>query len=261
MATLPSLFPLTPPVFFLSDAHLGAVLIPDPRMQVERLDRFLSLVSAQGKSLVLAGDLFDFWYEWRSVVPKQHFHVLHGLRDLVDQGIAVHYLAGNHDFRLHGFLEAEVGLAIHTDTFAADIGGQPTFIYHGDGILARDHGYRFLKRVLRNRAAQRVFSWIHPDIAMNLARGTSVTSRAMTRMNANDDQEYLNFARGKFAEGYQSVVLGHTHRPMEHTEDGHTYVNLGDWINHFSYGLHDGQRLSLVHLDSSTSPAPAAVRP
>ncbi len=201
------------------------------------------------RSLVLVGDLFDFWYEWRTVIPKAPFHVLHRLRMLVDRGIEVHYLAGNHDFRLRGFLESDVGLKLHANTLTAQIGGQATYIFHGDGILARDTGYRLMKKVLRNRAAQRVFSWLHPDLAMRLARGTSVTSRTVKRARPDDDAEYLAFARSQFAEGYAGVILGHTHRPIEHVEDGHTYVNLGDWIYAYSYGLHDGTRLRLMRLE------------
>jgi UDP-2,3-diacylglucosamine hydrolase len=250
MATLPPLIPLPAPVYFLSDAHLGAVLIPDAQKQREQLDRLLDRVSQDARSLVLVGDLFDFWYEWRYVIPKEPFHLLHRLRNLVDAGIEVHYLAGNHDFKLRGFLESEVGLIVHADTLTAEIGAQPTYIFHGDGILARDSGYRLMKGVFRNRLAQRVFSWLHPDLAMRLARGTSVTSRTVKKMRVYDDAEYLAFAQKRFAEGYAGVVLGHTHRPVEHVEDGHTYVNLGDWIYEYSFGLHDGARLRLMRLDA-----------
>jgi UDP-2,3-diacylglucosamine hydrolase len=248
MASLPPLTELAAPVYFFSDAHLGAVLIPDAKEQEARLDRFLDMVAANGRTLVLAGDLFDFWYEWKYVIPKQPFRVLCRMRHLVEQGIAVHYLAGNHDFRLRGFLESGVGMQIHADTLSARICGQPIFIYHGDGVLARDHGYRLLKSILRNLTAQRIFSWLHPDFAMRLARGTSVTSRTIIKSNPRDDLEYLARARTLFAEGYQGVVMGHTHRPVEHAEDGHTYVNLGDWILHYTFGLHDGTRLSLQRL-------------
>jgi UDP-2,3-diacylglucosamine hydrolase len=249
MPTLPPLTVMPAPVYFLSDAHLGAILIPDAVEQHRKLNRFFDLVSQNGRSLVLVGDLFDFWFEWRHVIPKQPFQVLSRLRQLSDQGIAVHYLAGNHDFRLHGFLESDVGMSIHPDTVSADVNGQPVYIFHGDGVLARDRGYRFLKKVLRNRVAQRVFSWIHPDLAMRLARGTSVTSRTVIKSDPNDDVEYLARARQLFVEGYRGVVMGHTHRPVEHVEGENTYVNLGDWITCYTFGLHDGTRLSLKRLD------------
>ena len=248
---LPPLIPLPAPVFFVSDAHLGAGFIRNAEEQSANLDRFFDRVHQQGKSLVLAGDLFDFWYEWRQVIPKRHFHILHRLRSLTDGGVQGHYLAGNHDFRLHGFLEQEVGLHVDLGALTANIAGREVYIFHGDGILARDHGYRFMKRVFRDRWAQRMFSWLHPDLAMRIASGTSLTSRTVIKANPDDDREYLTFARQRFAEGYQDVVLGHTHRPVEYHEDDHTYVNLGDWIQHFTYGLHDGQQLRLMRLSDS----------
>lgn len=250
MAILPTLLSLPAPVYFLSDAHLGAVRIPDPELQRRKFDQFIQIVSGKARTLVLVGDMFDFWYEWRRVIPKRYFHELHAFRNLTDQGIQVHYLAGNHDFRLQGFLENEVGLHTHTDSLPAEVSGRLVFVFHGDGILRRDHGYRLVKRILRNRVAQRIFSWIHPDVAMSLAAGTSVTSRALIKENPADDIEFLAYARRKFGEGYEDVVLGHSHRPVEHVEGTQVYVNLGDWITRFTYGLHDGVRLHLKRLES-----------
>ena len=250
MTRLPSpLVTLTPPVYFISDAHLGAVGGGAAETQHRLLHELLDEVSARGHTLVIAGDLFDFWFEWRHVIPKQHFPVLFHLRKLVDQQIAVHYLAGNHDFRLHGFLERSVGLTTHANHLAAQIGVDSVYVFHGDGVLRSDHGYRFLKSILRNRLSQRVFSWVHPDWSWNMARGTSTTSRTMRGDRPEDDQDYLDYARAKFAEGFTGVVMGHTHRPWEHHEAGHTYINLGDWISHFTYGRHDGVRLILQHWD------------
>jgi UDP-2,3-diacylglucosamine hydrolase len=254
----PELFRLAPPVYFLSDAHLGAATPQVARNQVERLHGLLNEIEQQGRTLVIVGDLFDFWYEWKFVIPKQHIPILFRLKVLLDRGIAIHYLAGNHDFRLHGFLETIIGLQIHSDAMIGDIQGQRIFIFHGDGVLTKDHGYRMLRRVLRNRLAQRGFSWIHPDLGMRLARGTSVTSRKYERGGAEDDRDYLAFAQRKFGESFDGVVMGHTHRPLEHHEGSHTYVNLGDWITRFTYGLHDGTSLRLLHWrDDVAMQAPA----
>jgi UDP-2,3-diacylglucosamine hydrolase len=257
MVTPPLLMVLPAPVYFFSDAHLGAALVPDAAQQLRYFDRFLDEVMDRGKSLVFVGDLFDFWYEWRSVVPKQPFHILYRLRQLADRGIEIHFLAGNHDFRLHGFLEQEIGMQIHLDELCATIGDQRVYIFHGDGILKRDSGYRAMKRVFRSPIAQRMFSWLHPDLAMRIARGTSKTSRTLKQKHPGDDAEYLAFAQSKFAAGFQGVVLGHTHRPVEYLEGNSVYVNLGDWISHYTYGLHDGARLHLRRFLSDTN-LPAA---
>ncbi|MBI5058369.1 UDP-2,3-diacylglucosamine diphosphatase [candidate division KSB1 bacterium] len=217
-------------------------------MQRRNLFELLERAEAEAKSLFVVGDLFDFWYEWATVIPKQHFALLHRFRALVERGIAIHQLSGNHDFRLHGFLETEVGLTTHLDGVHARIHEQSVFIFHGDGILQRDTGYRFVKRVLRSPVSQRVFSWIHPDLGMRLARGTSMTSRKVIKENPHDDVEFLAFAQERFRDGYDGVIMGHTHRPVEHREGQRTYVNLGDWIQHYSYAVHDGTELKLHRL-------------
>ncbi len=242
--------PLATPAYFISDAHLGAVQGREGAAQLRAILEFLAALSSRAKSLVIVGDLFDFWYEWRRVIPKQHFAVLHALRYLTENQVAVHYLAGNHDFRLNGFLETEIGLLVHQDEFTSSLNGERTFIFHGDGILARDSGYRFVKSILRNRTAQRVFSWLHPDLGILLARGTSITSRKTIKERPEDDADYLAFARRQFAAGFRYVIMGHTHRPIEHNEAGCTYVNLGDWIRHFTYALHDGESLKLQKWDA-----------
>lgn len=248
MSRPPSLITLRPPVYFLSDVHLGAALVPDARRQQSNLNDLFTRVAHDGRTLVLAGDIFDFWYEWAHVIPKQPFEVLCALRKLVVEGISVRYLAGNHDFRLRGFLEQTMGMHVHSDALAAEIGGQAVYIFHGDGVLPRDHGYRILKRVLRSPIAQRLFLWLHPDLGMGLARGTSKTSRAMDQSGPEDDKHYLAYAQARFAEGFDAVVMGHTHRPVEHNEDGCSYVNLGDWITQYTYGLHDGRQMRLCRL-------------
>lgn len=236
---------LRPPVYFVSDAHLGAADIEEPARQMDRLFALIEQVCSASGSLVLVGDIFDFWFEWNHVVPKQYFRLLHRLRTLVDDGIQVHLFAGNHDFRIHGFLEKEVGIITHQDGAVLQIAESLIFAFHGDGILARDHGYRLLKRILRNRLCQFLFSWIHPDLGMLLARGTSITSRNTTKGDPLEDDEYIAFARSKFREGFDGVVMGHAHRPMQIDEDSKTYINLGDWIIHYTFAIHDGLRFTL----------------
>jgi UDP-2,3-diacylglucosamine hydrolase len=248
MAKMPPIT-LPAPAYFLSDAHLGAAFVPDPHLQIVRLNQLLDGVEQTGKSLVLGGDLFDFWFEWRTVIPKRYFHELHRLRTLVDKGVQVHYLAGNHDFRLAGFLEQEVGLRTDLNALICELGGKKTFVFHGDGVLARDRGYRAMKKIFRARWAQKLFSLLHPDLAMSIAGGTSKTSRVVIKGYPEDDFEYQAYAEQRFAEGFQQVILGHTHRPVEFRNGENTYINLGDWITHFSYGFHDGAQLKLCRME------------
>lgn len=243
--------PLEAPVYFLSDLHLGEGTAPEEMAKLQKLRAFLGEVQAQGKALVLVGDIFDFWYEWRSVVPKVPFGLLCRLRHLSDAGVELHYLPGNHDFRLEGFLEREIGAAVYKDAAEFQIGEQKIYVYHGDGILARDTGYRFWKRMLRTSLNQRLFSWLHPDLGMALARATSRQSRTTERYREADEEEYEAFARGRFSRGFQGVVLGHSHHPRQVEFPNGIYINLGDWIHHFSYAVHDGQRLALRYWQGS----------
>lgn len=244
---------LEPPVYFLSDAHLGSLKGAGAADQWKRLNRLFDEVREQSRTFVLVGDLFDFWYEWRSVIPKDHFRVLVRLRELVERGVKVHYLAGNHDFRLHGFLEKEIGLTIHPDDFIARVGERLLYIYHGDGILPRDHGYRLLKHILRSPTAQRLFSWIHPDVGMWLAKRASMAGTYDRKGQVDDDAEYVAFAKRKWEEGCQTVILGHSHRPLEVREQDRCFVNLGDWMTHFTYAVHDGDTLTLRKLADGAS--------
>ncbi len=242
---------LDSPVYFLSDAHLGAASQPEEAAKLQKLQAFLKDVEAHGRALVLVGDIFDFWFEWASVIPKEHFHLLCRFRELTRAGLAVHYLPGNHDFRLKGFLEREIGMVVHEDDAEFQIGEQKIYVYHGDGILGRDGGYRFLKRILRSRINQRLFSLLHPDLGLALARLTSKESRTGEHYLEDDEDEYEAFARGRFARGFQVVVLGHSHHPRFYERPEGIYVNLGDWVEHFSFGIHNGERMTLHYWQDS----------
>lgn len=242
---------LKPPVYFVSDAHLGAEPEPVATQQFERLKALLVRAQREQGSVVINGDLFDFWYEWQTVIPKKYFAILRVLRETVEAGVPIHLLPGNHDFRLHGFLEKEIGMVTHDDALVVQIASQRIFVFHGDGILKSDHGYRLLKRVLRNPVAQRLFLWLHPDLGMWLARGTSKQSRNATKGNPAEDADYTRFAESVVNQGYQGVVLGHAHRPMLLEFTGGTYINLGDWIYHYTYARHDGTKLTLLKWDGN----------
>lgn len=243
---------LNPPVYFVSDAHLGAEPEPVASTQLSRLLKLVNLVRERNGTLIINGDLFDFWYEWKTVIPKRFFKILRALQEATESGTAIHLLAGNHDFRIKGFLECEIGLVTHQDSLTVQIANRRTLVFHGDGLLAGDHGYRLLKKVLRSPVAQRLFLWLHPDLGMWLARGTSKQSRNATKGNPSEDADYINFAASVLAGDIDDVVLGHAHRPMSLDLPGGRYVNLGDWIYHYTYAVHDGKQLQLLTWDETT---------
>ena len=221
------------PLYLVSDIHAG-----DPAGEEGLRDflDFLSYLEARDGELCVLGDLFDFWFEWRHVVPKSVFEILYRLRRLVDAGWSVTFLNGNHDFYSGPFLEREVGLTCSGESRVLERGGRRFFLAHGDGMAKRDRSYRVLKRVLHSPVSQAFFRHLIPaDWGMAMARTSSRGSRRYRRIDRSAwSADYLAAARVLFDQGYDGVVLGHVHEPMIHHEKGRVYANCGDWLVHRS---------------------------
>jgi len=230
-------------VYFISDVHLG---LENPEREVakqKRLLDFFSRTAADASALFILGDLFDAWIEYRTVIPKGFHRVLTKLHDLTDAGVNVHYLVGNHDFWTRDYFRRELGINLHLDSFDITLDGRKIHLHHGDGLDPRDHGYRFLRTVLRNRFCIWLFSWLHPDLGVALAKSSSKSSRNYTTAkNFGSEDGMRVYAAGLLADGTDIVIMGHRHVPLlERIGDG-TYVNLGDWITHNTYAvLADGE--------------------
>ncbi len=209
----------------------------DDLEQRDRVIRFLKNVASQAEGLWIGGDLFDFWYEWRHAIPKIHFEVVAALKKLVDQGVAVHLIPGNHDFAISNFFTDQIGATIHHSPSEIELDGQRIYWHHGDGVAPSDGGYRLLKRVLHNRTAQAMFRWIHPDVAMGIALMTSKSSRYKSdTIGVPPDEEYEAFAKEILALGKNDVVLmGHTHIPRIDRFGQGWYINTGDFIIERTY--------------------------
>lgn len=238
--------------YFISDLHLGAHEIENPQAQEEAVNRFLSFMAQDATHLFIVGDFFDFWFEYRTVIPKDYFPVLCRLQQFSQKGIRLYYLAGNHDFALGTFFDRYLQMQTADDTLSIELGGKKFFLFHGDGIERGDKGYRFLKRILRSRLNQKLFRLIHPDFGIRLAKKVSGTSRKYSTINnkLRSEEEYFEFAQKRFAEGYDYVIMGHRHNPLIFEEKGKKYVNLGDWITNYSYAVFDGNDLHLRYWPS-----------
>ncbi len=234
-------------IFFLSDVHLSLKANKSERLKREKLLDFFNHIRGEAQELVIVGDFFDFWFEWYHVVPKYWFTILVALRKLVDSGVRISYISGNHDFYTGDFLQKEVGIACKSDCHSFTLNSKRFFVAHGDGLAKIDRGYRLLKRILRHPISNFLFkTLISPDLGMQLARWTSHSSRRLKFIDRRQwSEEYFRFAQKKFAAGFDYVVLGHLHYPMQRDEAGKTYINCGDWINHFTYGVYDGETLVL----------------
>lgn len=236
----------SPAAFFISDAHLGAE--PEEReAQRERLlHAFLTSLIGRATELYIVGDLFDFWFEYATAIPRRCFATLCVLRRLRQAGIAITYVAGNHDFWLGPFLSREMDLRTHDGALSLDLQGRRIWLHHGDGLIGGDLGYRMLKRLLRNRTSVALYRLLHPDLGIPLARVASGWSRdardpkGATRP-LDDGRLVREIAEPRFREGYDAVLVGHFHRLFEHREAGRDFFVLGDWIEYFTYlELRDG---------------------
>lgn len=232
-------------IYFISDAHLGAEEKEREKIKEHRLISFLEKIREDGECLYILGDMFEFWFEYKNVIPKDHFHVLSQLKYVVDCGIKVSYVVGNHDFWLGDFLTKQMGIEIFKDPLEVNHQGKRIFLAHGDGLAKRDLGYRILKKILRNRVNIFLYRQIPPDISYPLAKFVAGKSRAQAdRREASYLEDYRDFASGKIRQGFDAVILAHTHVPtLENLSQASIdspqrgiYLNIGDWFKNFTYG-------------------------
>lgn len=236
-------------VFFFSDAHLGSDDPASEKIKLEKLFAFLEMVKKDGQKLYILGDLFDFWFEYKTAIPKQHLNVVCKLASLTEKGIPIHYITGNHDFWLGDFLTREVGIIIHRDKVDATEDGRHLLLLHGDGLSPADWKYRaFVRFPLRNRLAIALYRLIPPDLGIPLARAVSSHSRSLTSSREADFlKDYEAYAEKKLSEGYDAVIIGHVHQPAFMQLANGLYLNAGDFYRHFTYGKLVNGRLSLEY--------------
>lgn len=229
--------------FFLSDAHLGHHGKAIEEGKKQHLRAFLHHLEAND-TLFLLGDLFDFWYEYRSAIPRHHSDAICMLRHRIENGVHIRFVPGNHDFGVGRFFFEELGIPVLRRSSNIEWEGKRLFVAHGDGLVRRDRGIRFLRVLMRNPVSMGLFRCIHPDIGFAMARFLSKLSRDY-KPTTNRDAEYRAFAEGLFAGGIDFVVLGHTHRPDEWRSGSNAYVNTGDWMESFTYAKLENHDLRL----------------
>ena len=229
-------------IYFASDNHLGA---PTPVASAPREKRFvqwLSEIQQDAAALFLLGDLFDFWFEYKTVVPKGFVRVLGKLAEMADAGIPIHFFVGNHDLWMLDYLEKEVGIKVHYQPKEFTFNDRLFFIGHGDGLGPEDKGYKRMKKIFTNPFFQWCFRWLHPDLGMRLGHYLSVKNKLISgeedAIFLGEDKEWLaQYAKRKYNEKARDYfVFGHRHIPLDIAiNDQSRYINLGDWITHFTY--------------------------
>ena len=241
-------------VYFLSDAHLGSLAIPHGRTQERRLVRFLDSIKEKASAVYLLGDMFDFWNEYRYVVPKGYSRFLGKLSELTDNGVEVHFFAGNHDLWTYGYLEEECGVIVHKAPVTTEIYGKVFFLAHGDGLGDPDNKFKILRKLFHNRTCQRLLNFVHPRWGMALGLNWAKHSR-LKRADGKEvpfmgeDKEFLvRFARD-YKRSHPNIdyfLFGHRHIELDLPIDKSTrMLILGDWIWQFTYAVFDGEHVFL----------------
>jgi UDP-2,3-diacylglucosamine hydrolase len=255
-----SLPPLTEgkKIYFLSDFHLGTPDHASSLVREKRIVRFLDRCKQDAACIFIVGDLFDFWYEYRTVVPKGFVRILGKMAEITDSGIPMYFFVGNHDMWMKGYFEQELNIPVFHQPQVFTYGHHRFLVGHGDGLGPGDHGYKFLKKIFRNPLCQALFGLLPPAIGVGLANYSSRTSRAATGASdahfLGEEGEWLiQYCREVLqTEQYDYFVFGHRHLPIEYRlNEQSMYINLGDWIRYFSYAEYDGQNMKLCYDSAS----------
>ncbi len=229
-------------VYVVSDVHLGAV----PEATERAFRRFLAHVAERASLLLVNGDLFDFWFEYRHVVLSEHYRVLAALRDLVEAGVRLAFVGGNHDAWAGPFLRDTVGMELYRGPVEMALGGRRVLVAHGDGVGRGDLKYRALKRLIRNPLTVGAFRAVHPDL------GRRIALRASSTEHKAAGHDRASAGRAAFIEGWASerlradagldlVLAGHAHRAARlEVAPGRFYVNTGDWLGSYDYAVLPG---------------------
>ncbi|WJJ96974.1 UDP-2,3-diacylglucosamine diphosphatase [Algibacter luteus] len=239
-------------IYFASDNHLGAPTTEASFPREKKFVAWLDEIKQDAAAIFLLGDLFDFWFEYKTVVPKGFTRTLGKLAEISDSGIPIHYFVGNHDLWMNGYFEEELNIPVYHKPEEFKFNDKTFFIGHGDGLGPGDKGYKRMKKVFTNPFFKWVFKWAHPDIGMRIAQYFSVKNKLISGDDdakfLGEDQEWLaQYCKRKLEDKHRDYfVFGHRHLPLKiKLNEKSTYVNLGDWVQYYTYGVFDGEQMEL----------------
>lgn len=239
-------------IYFASDNHLGAPTHKESLVREKKFVAWLDQIKEDAAVIFLLGDLFDFWFEYKTVVPKGFTRTLGKLAELSDSGIQIHYFVGNHDLWMNGYFEEELNIPVYHKPREFTFNNKTFFIGHGDGLGPGDKGFKRMKKVFTNPIAKWFFRWLHPDWGVALAQHLSVKNKMISGDEdvtfLGEDKEWLvQYCKRKLTEKHRDYfVFGHRHLPLDiKLTKTSTYINLGDWITYYTYAVFDGEKLSL----------------
>ena len=237
-------------IYFASDFHLGSPNLKESHKRERLIVQWLTEIEKDAKAIYLVGDIFDFWFEYKKVVPKGFIRLLGKLASLTDNGTAIHLFVGNHDLWMKDYLKTEVGVTIHYKNIIIEESNKKLFIGHGDGLGAGDYFYKFVRKIFTSKLCQWSFARLHPNLALTLAHAWSRSSRRSGREEKfiSNEKEIL-FGYCKDQQGLNPVdyyIFGHRHLPLElKVDDRAKYINIGDWLHHYTYAVFENGEVEL----------------
>lgn len=244
-------------IYFASDFHLGIPSYTRSLDREKKLVHWLEMARNDAAEIFLLGDLFDFWFEYHSSIPKGYSRLFGKLAELTDQGIPVHLFRGNHDMWAFDYLKEELNIQLHRNPEFRTFGNKRFYLAHGDGLGPGDHGYKFLKNLFACKFNQWFFRWLHPDFGIRMALFWSRRSRKVAEVKEkNEEERTLRLIEGRLSVHSRKIldqhpdldylVYGHYHYPIDILLTDHVHqIVLGDWLTHFSYAVFDGDQLEL----------------
>ncbi|MGH7237841.1 MAG: UDP-2,3-diacylglucosamine diphosphatase [Candidatus Saccharimonadales bacterium] len=242
-------------LYFASDFHLGAGAYAQYREREDRLVRWLDSIKEDAAEVFLMGDVFDFWFEYKTVVPKGYIRFFGKLAEMADAGIRLYFFKGNHDMWMFDYFEKELGATIISNELAIERNGKKFYLHHGDGLGPGDTFYKILKSVFRSKLCQWLFARIHPNFGVGIANYWSTQSRVVNEKKEDakpGQHEWLVIYSGEVLQTkfYDYMVFGHRHLPLDIQISAETrYINLGEWVVSNSYAVFDGDTLALHYFE------------
>ena len=242
-------------IYFLSDAHLG---LPPREKSLERekiLTRWMDEIRLDAHSIYFLGDIFDYWFEYRKVVPRGFTRVLGKIAEITDSGIPVYFFTGNHDVWIYDYLPSETGIQVFRKPIKLNINGKKFFLAHGDGLGKYEKGYKVIKKIFTSPVLQWLFARIHPNASTTFAHWWSKHSRLSKEeflpfLGENKEVQVLFSREMLKKEHFDFFVYGHRHLPLSFPlAENSELICLGDWFINFTYAVFDGINIELKHFE------------
>lgn len=243
-------------IYFASDQHLGAPTAEKSFPREQKFIRWLDQVKQDAEAIFLLGDLFDFWFEYKTVVPKGFVRILGKLAAIKDAGISIYFFVGNHDLWMVDYFEKELNIPTYHKPQVFDLDGKIFLIGHGDGLGPYDKGYKRMKKVFTFPLFKFMFRWLHPDIGIRIGQYMSIKNKLISgdddaKFSSQDNEWLVQYCKRKLqTKHYDYFVFGHRHLPLDiQLSQKSSYINTGDWVHYFTYAIFENKKLSLKVYD------------